>query len=186
MKEWNTASRAKRKKKGLSQSWKRLRRRSKKEEGSEGLSSLLVEEETRSTTNYIMSEPASLEHVPAIPDQLPVEPLLAPNLPKLDNDYLDAVDYDDDEEPYEDLDDKEEDPEENPEMDLDEEDRVEKTQDQYGKQIQELRHRLTLAETSKRCTGGVFKENHTVESIDVLATYRDADPPELQEPSNLQ
>ncbi|GKB78880.1 hypothetical protein Tco_0945775 [Tanacetum coccineum] len=68
-----------------------------------------------------MSVPASPEHVPAIPDQLPVEPLLAPNPPALDNDYLDAVDYDDEEEPYEDLDDKEEDPEENPKMDLDKE-----------------------------------------------------------------
>ncbi|GKD74060.1 hypothetical protein Tco_1332342, partial [Tanacetum coccineum] len=44
------------------------------------------------------------------PDQLPVEPYLAPNPPELDNDYLDAVDYD-----------EEEDPEEDPEMDLDEE-----------------------------------------------------------------
>ncbi|GJY99807.1 hypothetical protein Tco_0517237 [Tanacetum coccineum] len=68
-----------------------------------------------------MFVPASPEHVPTIPDQLPVEPLLAPNPPELDNDYLDAVDYDDKEEPYEDLDDEEEDPEENPEMDLDEE-----------------------------------------------------------------
>ncbi|GKF14591.1 hypothetical protein Tco_0056053 [Tanacetum coccineum] len=68
-----------------------------------------------------MSVPASLEHVPAIPNQLPVEPLLAPNPPELDNDYLDVVDFDDEEEPYEDLDDEEEDPEENPKMDLDEE-----------------------------------------------------------------
>ncbi|GKE58808.1 hypothetical protein Tco_1497993 [Tanacetum coccineum] len=64
---------------------------------------------------------ASLEHVPAIPDQLPVEPPLAPNPPKLDNDYLDNVDYDDKEEPYEDLDDGEEDPKEVPEMNLDKE-----------------------------------------------------------------
>ncbi|GJU20342.1 hypothetical protein Tco_1153684 [Tanacetum coccineum] len=56
-----------------------------------------------------------------IENQLPVEPLLAPNPPELDNDYLDVVDYDDKEEPYEDIDDKEEDLEENPEMDLDEE-----------------------------------------------------------------
>ncbi|GJU37399.1 hypothetical protein Tco_1185753 [Tanacetum coccineum] len=68
-----------------------------------------------------MFVPASPEHVPAIPDQLPVEPLLAPNPPELDNDYLDTIDYDDEEEPYEDLDDEEEDPEENPEMDLDKE-----------------------------------------------------------------
>nr|GEY24092.1 hypothetical protein [Tanacetum cinerariifolium] len=68
-----------------------------------------------------MSVPASPEHVPAIPDQLLVEPPLAPNPPKLDNDYLDVVDYDDEEEPYEDLDDEEEDPKEDPKMDLDEE-----------------------------------------------------------------
>ncbi|GKB13638.1 hypothetical protein Tco_0847561 [Tanacetum coccineum] len=70
-----------------------------------------------------MSVLASPEHVLAIPDQLPVEPLLAPNPPELDNDYLDAVDYDDKEEPYEDLDDEKEDLEENPEMDLDEEEK---------------------------------------------------------------
>ncbi|GKD90640.1 hypothetical protein Tco_1366147 [Tanacetum coccineum] len=68
-----------------------------------------------------MSVPASPKHVPAIPNQLPVEPLLALNPPKLDNDYLDAVDYNDEEEPHEDLDDEEEYPEENPKMDLDEE-----------------------------------------------------------------
>ncbi|GJV28605.1 hypothetical protein Tco_1385053 [Tanacetum coccineum] len=68
-----------------------------------------------------MSVPASPEHVPAIPDQLSVEPPLAPNPPELDNDYLDAFDYDDEEEPYEDLDNEEEDPEEDPEMDLHEE-----------------------------------------------------------------
>ncbi|GJZ08578.1 hypothetical protein Tco_0542861 [Tanacetum coccineum] len=68
-----------------------------------------------------MSAPASPEHVLAIPDQLPVEPPLAPNPPELDNDYLDAVDYDDEEEPYEDLDDEEEDPK----MDLDEEEEEE-------------------------------------------------------------
>ncbi|GKG49050.1 hypothetical protein Tco_0513197 [Tanacetum coccineum] len=68
-----------------------------------------------------MYVPASLEHVPAIPIQLPVEPPLAPNPLELDNDYLDAVDYDDEEEPYEDLDNEEEDPEEDPKMDLDEE-----------------------------------------------------------------
>ncbi|GJX34913.1 putative reverse transcriptase domain-containing protein [Tanacetum coccineum] len=64
-----------------------------------------------------MSVPASPEHVPAIPDQLLVEPPLAPNPPELNNDYLDVVDYDDEEERYEDLDEEEEDPE----MDLDEE-----------------------------------------------------------------
>ncbi|GJZ10854.1 hypothetical protein Tco_0545613 [Tanacetum coccineum] len=68
-----------------------------------------------------MSVPASLEHVPAIPDQLPVEPPLAPNPLELDNDYLDDVDYDDKEEPYEDLDDEEDDPEEHPKMDLEKE-----------------------------------------------------------------
>nr|GEZ18332.1 reverse transcriptase domain-containing protein [Tanacetum cinerariifolium] len=167
-----------------------------------------------------MSVPASPKHVPAIPDQLPVELPLAPNPPEVNNDYLDAIDYDDKEETYKDLDDEEEDPEEDLEMDLDEEeedpkidldkkeeapeidvddeeedeplpvsppplspvqtpppteiakahkeairarqrlnkfiwkmssvtmdrDRIEKTQDQGGKQIQELRHRLTLAE----------------------------------------
>ncbi|GKB61746.1 hypothetical protein Tco_0917932 [Tanacetum coccineum] len=50
-----------------------------------------------------------------------VEPPLAPNPLKIDNDYLDAVDYDDEEEPYEDLEDEEEDPEEDPKIDLDEE-----------------------------------------------------------------
>ncbi|GJR77207.1 putative reverse transcriptase domain-containing protein [Tanacetum coccineum] len=44
-----------------------------------------------------------------------------PVSPEHDNDYLDAVDYDDEKEPYEDLDDEEEDLEEDPEMDLDEE-----------------------------------------------------------------
>ncbi|GJW77200.1 hypothetical protein Tco_0138882 [Tanacetum coccineum] len=56
-----------------------------------------------------------------IPNQLPVEPPLAPNPLEIDNDYLDAVDYDDEEEPYEDLEDEEEDPEEDPKIDLDEE-----------------------------------------------------------------
>nr|GEW53706.1 reverse transcriptase domain-containing protein [Tanacetum cinerariifolium] len=67
-----------------------------------------------------MYVPISPEHIPAIPNQLPVEPLLAPNPLELDNDYLDVIDYDDREEPYEDLDDEdeEEDPEENPKMDL--------------------------------------------------------------------
>nr|GFA10068.1 hypothetical protein [Tanacetum cinerariifolium] len=68
----------------------------------------------------IMSVPASPKHDPAILDQLPVETLLAPNPPKLNNDYLDAVDYDDEEEPYEDLYDGEEDLKQNPKMDLDE------------------------------------------------------------------
>ncbi|GJX21693.1 hypothetical protein Tco_0226138 [Tanacetum coccineum] len=71
-----------------------------------------------------MSVPASPEHVLAIPDQLPVEPPLAPNPPELDNNYLDVVDYDDEEEPYEDLDEEEEDPEEDLEIDLDEEEEV--------------------------------------------------------------
>ncbi|GJZ56340.1 hypothetical protein Tco_0611533 [Tanacetum coccineum] len=283
-----------------------------------------------------MSVPASPEHVLAIPDQLPVEPLLAPNPPELDNDYLDAVDYDDKEEPYEDLDDEEEDPKENPKMDLDEEeedpemdindkegeepllasppplsplrtpppvsksstnyditvtttttvgrpykgplstyevgepssvasalvfsaryelnqlehdfgilgsrvqyltqgmstatgdrltlleqdnvknreeiqklknqvqsanisatlaamdrDRIEKTQDQNGKQIRELRHHLTSAEirlevAKQEMYWRGFEENRPTESIDVLATYGDADPLELQEPSDTQ
>nr|GEW21662.1 hypothetical protein [Tanacetum cinerariifolium] len=68
-----------------------------------------------------MSLPASPEHVLAIPDQLPVELTLATNPPEHDNDYLNAVDYDDEEEPYEVLDDEEEDPKEDPEMDLDKE-----------------------------------------------------------------
>ncbi|GJR31453.1 hypothetical protein Tco_1107685 [Tanacetum coccineum] len=238
-----------------------------------------------------MLVPDSLEHVPAIPNQLPVEPLLAPNPPELDNDYLDVVDFDDEEEPYEDLDDEEEDLKENPEMDLDEEkedpemdiddeeeedplpasppplpfkgplstyevgepssvasasvfsaryelnysttsrqklknqvqsanifatlvamdrDRIEKTQDQNGKQIRELRHRLTSAEIRLEVASTDryrlecelynvrvqmhaiqqemywrgFEENRPTESIDLLATYGDADPPELQEPSD--
>nr|GFA35325.1 S-adenosyl-L-methionine-dependent methyltransferase [Tanacetum cinerariifolium] len=68
-----------------------------------------------------MFVPASPEHVPAIPDQLLVEPPLAPNPPELNNDYLDVIDYDDEDEPYEDLDEEEEDPEEDLEMDLDKE-----------------------------------------------------------------
>ncbi|GKA11814.1 hypothetical protein Tco_0691360 [Tanacetum coccineum] len=91
-------------------------------------------------------------------------------------------------------------------------DQIEKTQDQDGKQIWELRHFLTLAEIrlevasvdryrlecelySVRAQMHVmqqelywrgFKENHPTESIDVLATYGDADPPKLQEPSDTQ
>ncbi|GJT84658.1 hypothetical protein Tco_1066375 [Tanacetum coccineum] len=64
----------------------------------------------RGNNEDIMYVPASPEHVPAIPNQLPVEPPLAPNPLKLDNDNLDAFDYD-----------EEEDPKEDPEMDLDEE-----------------------------------------------------------------
>ncbi|GKD98056.1 hypothetical protein Tco_1381953 [Tanacetum coccineum] len=67
---------------------------------------------------YVLAFP---EHVPAIPDQLPVEPSLAPNPLELNNHYLDAVDYDDEEEPYEDLDDEEEDLEVDPKIDLNEE-----------------------------------------------------------------
>nr|GEY47895.1 reverse transcriptase domain-containing protein [Tanacetum cinerariifolium] len=70
---------------------------------------------------YIMFVPVSLDHVPVIPDQLPVEPPLTPNPPELDNNNFDFVDYDDEEEPYEDLDEEEEDPKEDPEIDLDEE-----------------------------------------------------------------
>ncbi|GJV71181.1 hypothetical protein Tco_1491176, partial [Tanacetum coccineum] len=91
-------------------------------------------------------------------------------------------------------------------------DRIEKTQDQDGKQIQELRHRLTSVEIRLEVASvdryrlecelysvraqmhamqqelywRVFKENRPTESIDVLATYGDADPPELQEPSDMQ
>ncbi|GJZ10855.1 hypothetical protein Tco_0545614 [Tanacetum coccineum] len=87
-------------------------------------------------------------------------------------------------------------------------DRIEKTQDQDGKQIQELRHRLTSAEIRLEVASvdryrleyelysvraqmhamqqelywRGFEENRPTESIDVLATYGDADPPELQEP----
>ncbi|GJX95796.1 hypothetical protein Tco_0351594 [Tanacetum coccineum] len=214
---------------------------------------------------------------------LDFEPLLAPNPHELDNNYLDAVNYDDEEEPYEDLDDDEEDLEENPEMDLDKEevdlemdiddeeeeeplpasppplsllrtpplvpesssdfdipvttttnvgrpfksplstyesanisatlaaidrDQIEKTQDQNGKQIRELRHYLTSTEIrlevakvdryrleyelynarvqihdiQQEMYWRGFKENRPTESIDTLATYGDADPPELQEP----
>ncbi|GKD16647.1 hypothetical protein Tco_1205805, partial [Tanacetum coccineum] len=63
----------------------------------------------------IVSVHASPEHVPAIPDQLPIEPPLASNPPELDNDYLDAVDYDEEEDPEMDLDEKEKDPD----MDVD-------------------------------------------------------------------
>ncbi|GJZ31602.1 putative reverse transcriptase domain-containing protein [Tanacetum coccineum] len=61
---------------------------------------------------YFVEEPVEI---------MDLEPLLAPNPHELDNNYLDAVNYDDEEEPYEDLDDEEEDLEENPEMDLDKE-----------------------------------------------------------------
>ncbi|GKC45047.1 hypothetical protein Tco_1062769 [Tanacetum coccineum] len=79
-----------------------------------------------------MSVPASLKHVPAIPDQLPVEPPLAPNPPELNNDYLDVFDYDDEEDPEMDLDEEEEDPkmdldkeEEDPKIDVDNEEEEE-------------------------------------------------------------
>nr|GEZ09338.1 hypothetical protein [Tanacetum cinerariifolium] len=49
------------------------------------------------------------------------EPPLAPNPPKLKNYYLDALDYDDEEELYENLDEDEEDPKKDLEMDIDEE-----------------------------------------------------------------
>ncbi|GJS11508.1 hypothetical protein Tco_0368304 [Tanacetum coccineum] len=90
--------------------------------------------------------------------------------------------------------------------------RIEETQDQDGKQIRELRHRLTSAEIrlevasvdryrleyelysvraqmhaiQQELYGRGFEENDPTESIDVLATYGDADPPELQEPSDTQ
>ncbi|GJU60976.1 copia protein [Tanacetum coccineum] len=255
----------------------------------------------------IMSVPASLEHVPAILDQLPVEPLLAPNPLELDNDYLDAVDYDDEEDPEEDpgmeLDEEEEDPQidldkekEDPKIDVDDEEEEEPLlasppllsllqtpppvsessfasdipvtttttvgrpfkgplstykvgkhssiayasvfsaryelnqteiaeahkeairarrptgdrltlleQDQVKNQeeIQRLKNRVqsaniyaTLATIDRDRIEKTqdqdelywrgFKENHPTESIDVLATYEDADPPELQEPSDTQ
>ncbi|GKB61745.1 hypothetical protein Tco_0917931 [Tanacetum coccineum] len=82
-------------------------------------------------------------------------------------------------------------------------DRIEKTQDQDGKQIRELRHRLTLAKIRLEVASvdryrlecelysvraqmhamyqelywRGFKENRLTESIDMLATYGDADPP---------
>ncbi|GJU01436.1 hypothetical protein Tco_1111774 [Tanacetum coccineum] len=51
MKEWKTTNGQTGTKKGLRSSWKRLKRRSRKEEDLEGSSSLLVEEETRPTTD---------------------------------------------------------------------------------------------------------------------------------------
>ncbi|GJT85040.1 hypothetical protein Tco_1066757 [Tanacetum coccineum] len=91
-------------------------------------------------------------------------------------------------------------------------DRIKKNQDQDGKQIRELRHRLTSAEIRLEVSSvdryrlecefysvqaqmyaiqqelywRGFKENCPTKSIDVLATYGDADPPELQEPSDTQ
>ncbi|GKD31016.1 hypothetical protein Tco_1241794 [Tanacetum coccineum] len=91
-------------------------------------------------------------------------------------------------------------------------DQIEKTQDQDGKQIQELRHRLTLAEIRLEVASvdgyrlecdlysvraqmhaiqqelywRGFEENRPTKSIDVLATYGDVDPLELQEPSDTQ
>nr|GEY59718.1 S-adenosyl-L-methionine-dependent methyltransferase [Tanacetum cinerariifolium] len=242
-----------------------------------------------------MSVLASPEHVLAIPNQLPVEPLLAPNPPELGNDYLDAVDYDDEEEPSEDLDDEEEDPKENLEMDLDkeeedlemdvddgeeeeeqlpashhhclhyehhlmcqdpllimifllpllqmwvhlgdkfvieldipelmndstatrdrltllEQDNVKDREEIQNLKNQELRYRLTSAEIRLEVASvnryrlecelynvrvqmhamqqelywRGFEENCPTESIDVLATYGDVDPPEQQEPSDTQ
>ncbi|GKE68457.1 hypothetical protein Tco_1526529 [Tanacetum coccineum] len=67
-------------------------------------------------------------------------------------------------------------------------DRIEKTQDQNGKQIRELRHRLTSAEIRLEVASADrgFEENRPTESIDLLGTYGDADPPEIQEPSDTQ
>ncbi|GKE58809.1 hypothetical protein Tco_1497994 [Tanacetum coccineum] len=67
-------------------------------------------------------------------------------------------------------------------------DRIKKTQDQDGKQIQELRYRLTSAKIrlEQELYWRGFEENRPTKSIDVLATYGDADPPELQEPSDMQ
>lgn len=61
----------------------------------------------------IMSVPPSPDHLLAMPEYLPILP--GPNDP-----YLEAIDYDNEEEPYEDLvDDNEEDSDEDPEMDMD-------------------------------------------------------------------
>jgi hypothetical protein len=60
----------------------------------------------------IMSAPPSPGHLPEMPVYLPI-------LPEPNDPYLDAIDYDDEEEPYEDLVD---DYEEDPEMDIDIED----------------------------------------------------------------
>jgi hypothetical protein len=61
----------------------------------------------------IMSAPPSPDHLPEMPEYLPILP--GPNDP-----YLEALDLDDEEEPYEDLvNDNEEDSDEDPEMDLD-------------------------------------------------------------------
>ncbi|GJX79063.1 hypothetical protein Tco_0327212 [Tanacetum coccineum] len=91
-------------------------------------------------------------------------------------------------------------------------DRIKKNQDQDGKQIRELRHRLTSAEIRLEVASvdwyrlecelysvqaqmyaiqqelywRGFKENCPTKSIDVLATYGDADPPKLQEPSDMK
>lgn len=60
-----------------------------------------------------MSVPPSPDHLPAMPAHLPFLP--GPNDP-----YLEALDYDDEEEPYEDLaDEYEEDSDDDPEMDID-------------------------------------------------------------------
>ena len=58
-----------------------------------------------------MSAPPSPDHLPAMPEYLPI-------LPGPDDPYIEAIDYDDEEEPYEDLD-NEIDSDEDPEMDMD-------------------------------------------------------------------
>ena len=58
-----------------------------------------------------MSAPPSPDHLPAMPEYLPI-------LPEPNDPYFEAIDYDDEEEPYEDLD-NEIDSDEDPEMDMD-------------------------------------------------------------------
>ena len=59
-------------------------------------------------------------YVPPSPDHLPAMPAHLPFLPGPNDPYFEALDYNDEEEPYEDLvDDYEEDPDEDPEMDID-------------------------------------------------------------------
>ncbi|GJU13996.1 hypothetical protein Tco_1136392 [Tanacetum coccineum] len=65
-------------------------------------------------------------------------------------------------------------------------DRIEKTQDQDGKQIQGTKTPPDLDKDYQELYWRGFEENRPTESIDVLATYGDADPPELQEPSDTQ
>nr|GEU82920.1 retrovirus-related Pol polyprotein from transposon TNT 1-94 [Tanacetum cinerariifolium] len=87
------------------------RKKERMENGLSGLTNLVCVSQID-----VVYVPVSPEHVPAIPDQLLVEPPLEPNPLELKSDCLD-----DEEESYEDLDTEKEDSEEDPEMDLDEE-----------------------------------------------------------------